>query len=156
MWIAVPCIGLGMLGFASGGLTAGSRAPTTAKHAVLEIMSPDSDDLALQLVHHWGGMSASHVFFDNHDGPFDAVVEASAGGVRVTFTGWEEYPFVATAAKIRMAYDRPGAARVEFVAEAIPGGEVRIRPVGKPPIQGRKVALRLGGADARYFHQDHK
>ena len=78
-------------------------------------------------------------YFDNHDGPFEAVVEPSASGVRVTFNGWEEHPFVATAARIRMVYHRPGADRVDVVAEAMPGGKVRIRPADRPPIQGKKV-----------------
>lgn len=156
MWIAVACIGLGLSGLTPAAQTAGSKAPAAAKRAVLEIMSPDSGDLALQLEHHWGAISANHVFFDNHDGPFEAVVQPAAGGVRVTYNGWEEHPFVATAARIRMVYHRPGADRVDLIVEAMPDGEVRIRPAGRPLIHGRKVAVRLGGPEVRHFRLDHK
>ena len=156
MWIALTCIGLCMSGLAPATHTVRGRAPVATKHAVLEIISLDSGDLGLQLVHHWGAISARHVYFDNHDGSFEAVVEPSAAGVRVTFKGWEEHPFVATAARIRMVYQRRGADRVDVVAETMATGEVRIRPVGQPPIQGRKVVARLGGPDARYYLADHK
>jgi hypothetical protein len=119
-------------------------------------MSLDSREFALQLEHHWGGITASHVFFDNHSGPFEAVVETSAGGVRITFNGWEEHPFVATAAGIRIVYHRAGARRVDVLTEAIPGSEVRISPVARPPIKGRKVAIRFGGPDVRYVPLDDK
>ena len=145
-----------MSGLAPATHTTTGREPVATKHAVLEIMSPDSGDLGLQLVHHWGAISARHVYFDNHDGSFEAVVEPSADGVRVTFKGWEEHPFVATATRIRMVYQRRGAERVDVLAETMQGGEVRIRPVGQPPMQGRKVGARLGGPEARYFLADHK
>jgi hypothetical protein len=156
MWTAVAWIGLGLSGLPSATHITRSSAPVAAKHAILEIMSPDSGDLSLQLEHHWGSISAHHVYFDNHDGPFEAVVEPSADGVRVTFNGWEDHPFVATSARIRMVYHRPGAGLVDFVAEAMPGGEVRIRPAGRTLIHGRKVAVRLGGPEVRYVQTDCK
>jgi hypothetical protein len=156
MWIALTCIGMCLSGLAPAAHTARSCAPVATKHAVLEIMSLDSGDLGLQLAHRWGAISARHVYFDNHDGSFEAVVEPSADGVRITFRGWEEHPFVAKAARIRMVYQRRGAERVDVLAETMANGEVRIRPVGQPPIHGRKVVARLGGPEARYFLADHK
>jgi hypothetical protein len=156
MWIAVACIGLGMSGLASDTRIAESNAPVAAKHAVLEIMSLDSGDFALHLEHHWGGLSASHVYFDNHAGPFEAIVESTKSGVRVTFNGWEKHPFVATSTSIRIVYHSDGAGGVDLVAEAMPGGEVRVRPVGRTAVQGRKITIRLGCPDVRSVHLDHK
>ncbi len=115
-----------------------------------------SGDLDLHLEHHWGAISASRVFFDKQDGPFEAIVEPSAGGVRVTFTGWEEHPFVATAKSMRVVCRRPGVGRVELVVEAMAGGEVRILPSSNAPIRGKKVAVRLGSGDVRYVRLDYK
>jgi hypothetical protein len=154
MWTAVAWIEFGLSGLPPATHITRCSAPVAAKHAVLEIMSPNSGDLSLQLEHHWGSISDSHVFFNNHEDPFEAVVEPSADGVQVTFTGWEEHPFVATAARIRMVYHRPGAGLVDFVAEAMPDGEVRIRPAGRTLIHGRKVAVRLGCSDVRYVQND--
>ena len=149
MWITVVCLGLGISGFPPATQTAENSGLVTAKHAVLELMSLDPGEYTLNLEYHWGGLSGNHVYFDTHDGPFEAVVEPSPSGVRITFNGWEEHPFVASAARIRMVYNQPGAARVDFVAEAMSSGEVRVRPAGRRSIEGRKVAFRLGGSKAR-------
>jgi hypothetical protein len=151
MWVALACIGLGMSGLAPASQTAGGNAPVAAKRAVLDLMSLDSPDCTLKLEHHWGGISANHVYFENHDGRFEAIVEPSPNGVRVTFNGWEEHPFVATAARMRVIYRRPGADPVDVVAEALPGGKVRIRPAGRPTVQGEKISIRLGGPEVQYF-----
>ena len=50
-----------------------------------------------------------------------------------------------------MAYRRPGAGRVDFVATAMPGGEVQLRVVGRPPIRGSKISVRLGVPDVKYL-----
>jgi len=156
MWLALAWIGLGISGLASASQTAGGSALAPVEHAVLELMSLDPGECTLRLEHHWGGIAANHVYFDDHDGLFEAVVEPSASGVRVTFNGWEEHPFVATTARIRMVYERPGAARVEVVAEPMPGGKVRIAPVGRPAIHGKKVSIRMGGPEVRYLQPDHR
>jgi hypothetical protein len=156
MWVAFVCVGLGISGFAPVGQTAMIRKPPAAPHSVLEILSPVPGDFALKLDYPWGGIAASRVYFDNHDGPFEAVVEPSGPGVRVTFKGWEEKPFVATAEKVRIIYHRPGAGRVDVLAEAMPGGEVRIQPVGRPPIRGRNISVHLGGNNARYVNHQRK
>ena len=149
MWVALAYIGFGMLGLAPNGQSAGGNAPVSPKHAVLEIMSPGPGDYNLKLEHHWGAISGNHVYFDNHDGPFEAVVEPSPSGVRVTFDGWEEHPFVATAAKIRMIYHRPGAAPTDVLVEAMPGGTVQVQPTGRSVCTGQKgfdPPWRPGGA----------
>jgi hypothetical protein len=156
MWVALACMGLGMSGLASVSQTAGGNAPVAAKHAVLELISLEPGDCTLKLEHHWGGISGNHVYFDKHDGPFEAVLEQSPSGVRVTFNGWEEHPFVATAAQIRMIYHRPGADRVDVVVERTSGGNVRVQPVGRLPVQGKRVSIRLGGPEVRYFSSAHK
>ena len=150
MWLAMAWIGLGISGLAPPSQTDRGTEPVAVKHAVLEIMSRAQGHRTLRLEHHWGGIAASHVFFNDHDGPFEAVVEPMANGVRVTIKGWEEHPFMATAPSIRMVYDRPESRRVDVVMEAMPGGEVRIRPAGRSPIHGRRVSVRLGGPEARY------
>jgi hypothetical protein len=156
MWIAPACIGVGVLVLAQPIQTTGGNAPEAAKRAVLDIMSLQPGDCTLKLEHHWGGISGNHIYFDNHAGPFEAVVEPSASGVRVTFTGWEEHPFVAKATKIRIVYRGPGAETADFVAGSVAGGNVQLQPVGHPAVQGYKVSIRLGGSDVKYSTSTHK
>jgi hypothetical protein len=89
-------------------------------------------------------MHVNHVMFNDHRGPFKAVVESSGRGVRVTFDGWGEGPFVATAEKIRIIYRVAGRKEMDFAAEALSGGAVRVRPVDRQAIQGRQIVIRLG------------
>jgi hypothetical protein len=89
-------------------------------------------------------MAVNHVTFNEHRGPFKAVVESAGRGVRVTFVGWGETPFVASADKIRIIYRVAGKRAIDFAAEAIPGGVVRVRPVDRPITQGRRVVVGLG------------
>jgi hypothetical protein len=117
---------------------------------MLAIMSPDPGEFALRLEHHWGGLGVNRVYFDNHDGPFEAVVQRSADGVRVTFNGWEERPFTASSKSIRVTYHGPGVGRADFLVEAMPDGEVQLRVAGRPSIQGEKISVRLGGPEVRY------
>ena len=74
-------------------------------NAVLEIISPDQGDCPLGLSWRWGSMAVKHVWFDDHRGPFKAVVESSGKAVRVTFEGWGKERFVASAeTQIRINY----------------------------------------------------
>lgn len=150
MWVVVACIGLGISGLAAPRQSDGGSLPFAAKQAVLEIMSQAQGDRTLQLDHHWGGIVGSHVFLDDHDGPFEAIAEPAGNGVRVTFKGWEEHPFVATASILRIVYHRPESPPVDLVIEAMPAGQVRISPRGRSPIQGKRVSVRLGGPEVRF------
>src|SRR4051812_31522627 len=107
MWTALLWVGLGFAGFPSADQAPGSGESKAATRPTLAIMSPDPGEFALRLEHHWGGLHANRVYFDNHEGPFEAVVERSADGVRVTFNGWEERPFTASSKKIRVTYHGP-------------------------------------------------
>jgi hypothetical protein len=111
---------------------------------VLEIMRLDQRDSTLGLLWPWGAMAANHVMFNDHRGPFKAVVESSGRGVRVTFDGRDKGPFIASAAKIRIISWVAGRKEIEFTAEAIPGGAVRIRPADRPVAQGRRIVVGLG------------
>jgi hypothetical protein len=112
--------------------------------AVLEIMSLDRGDCTLGLSWPWGAMAVNHVTFNDHRGPFQAVVESSGQGVRVTFIGWGETPFVASADRIRIIYRVAGKKAIDFTTEAIEGGAVRVRPVDRPITQGRRIVIGLG------------
>jgi hypothetical protein len=94
-------------------------------------------------------MAVNRVMFNNHRGPFKAVVESSGRGVRVTFDGWGTEPFVASAAKVRIIYRVAGRTEMDFSAEAISSGAVRVRPVDRPVIQGRRIVIGLGGGAAK-------
>src|SRR5215472_4260222 len=120
-------MGLGLSGVLLLGMAAWSAGAERGARAepVLEIMSLDPGDCTLGLSWPWGAMAVNHVTFNDHRGPFKAVVESSGEGVRVTFDGWGKEPFVATAAKIRIIYWVGGRAAIELVAEAISGGAVR-------------------------------
>jgi hypothetical protein len=116
---------------------------------VLEIMSLDKAEYSLGLSWPWGAMSVNHVIFNDHRGPFKAVVASSGKGVGVTFDGWGSGPFVASAERIRIIYRVAGRKEMEFAAEAIPGGAVRVRPVDRQAIQGRRIVIRLGEPAAK-------
>jgi hypothetical protein len=108
-----------------------------------EIMSLGRGDYSLGVSWPWGAMAANHVLSNDHRGPFQAVVESSSQGVRVTFVGWGEKPFVASADKIRIVYWVAGKKAFEFATEAITGGAVRVRPVDRPVTQGRRIVIGL-------------
>ena len=150
MWTALVWIGLGFAGFPSVDEALGRGESKAAMRPRLAIMSPDPGEFALRLEHHWGGLGANRVYFDDHDGPFEAVVERSADGVRVTFNGWEERPFTASSKTIRVAYHGPGAGRADFIVEAMPDGEVQLRVAGRPAIRGEKISVRLGVPEVKY------
>jgi hypothetical protein len=95
-------------------------------------------------------MAVKHVLFDNHHGPFKAIVESTGKGVRVAFEGWGKEPFVASAEKeLRVIYWVAGKKEIEFTVEVASGGEVRVRRAGRPDIRGRRVVLGLGGRAAQ-------
>jgi hypothetical protein len=144
-------MGLGLSGVLWLGMAARSvGAEGGAKtEPVLEIMSLDQGDCTLGLSWPWGAMAVNHVAFNDHRGPFKAVVESSGKGVRVTFVGWSKTPFVASADKIRIIYRVAGKKEMDFAAEAIPGGAVRVRPVDRPITQGRRVVIGLGERAAK-------
>jgi hypothetical protein len=139
-------MGLGLSGVLLLGMAARSAGGESGAKAepVLEIMSLDRGDYTLGLSWPWGAMAANHVMFNDHRGPFKAVVESAGEGVRVTFDGWGEGPFVASARKIRIVYRVAGRRELDFTAEAIAGGAARVRPVDRPVTQGRRIVIRLG------------
>ena len=138
MWTALVWIGLGFAGFPPQIRPPEGGEPKAATRPTLSIMSPDPGEFALRLEHHWGGLDANRVYFDDHEGPFEAVVERSADGVRVTFNGWEERPFTASSKTIRVAYHGPGAGRADFIVEAMPDGEVQHTGRGATRDPGRE------------------
>ena len=94
--------------------SAGPEKPVASK-PVLEVMSPDPGDCSLGLTWQWGSMAVNHVLFDDHSGPFKAIVEPTGRGVRVTFNGWGEEPFVASADKqIRIVYQVGRKKEIDF------------------------------------------
>ena len=118
--------------------------------AVLEIISPDQGDCPLGLSWRWGSMAVKHVWFDDHRGPFKAVVESTGKAVRVNFDGWGKERFVASADKqIRIIYKPVGRKAIEFTMESSSAGEVRVRRVDRPDVRGRRVVLELGAVDAQ-------
>jgi hypothetical protein len=117
--------------------------------AVLEIMSLDEGDATLRLSWPWGGMAVNHVMSNDHDGPFRAVVESSGKGVRITFDGRGEEPFVASAGKIRIIYRVAGKKAIDFAAEAVPGWGVRVRQSDRRVTQGRRIVIGLGEPTAK-------
>ena len=151
MWTTLVWIGLVFAGFPPHDQAPGSGESKAATRPTLSIMSPDPGEFALRLEHHWGGLAANRVSFDDHEGPFEAVVERSADGVLVTFNGWEERPFTASSKKVRVIYRHPRAGNAEFVADATTDGGVQVRVPGRPPIRGSKVSVRLGAPDVKYL-----
>jgi len=111
---------------------------------VLEIMSLDRGDYTLELSWPWGAMAANHVMFNDHRGPFKAVVESSGRGVRVTFDGRDKGPFIASAAKIRIISWVVGRKEIDFTVEAISDGAVRGRPADRPVTQGGRIVIGRG------------
>jgi hypothetical protein len=130
-----------MLGIAAG--SAGDDRNAEAE-PILEIMSLDVRDCTLALSWPWGGMAVNHVRFNDHSGPFKAVVASSGTGVRVAFDGWTQEPFKASADRVRVVYWVAGRKEIEFVAEAISDGMVRVRPVGRPIAQGKHIVIEFG------------
>jgi hypothetical protein len=112
-------------------------------------MSLDQGPYTLGLSFPWGAMAVNHVMFNDHRGPFKAFVESSGKGVRVTFDGWGKVPFVASADKIRIIYWVAGGKEIDFAAEAISGGAVRVRPVDRPVTEGRRLVIGLGERAAK-------
>jgi hypothetical protein len=142
-------MGLGLSGVLWLGMAARSAGTEREARAqpVLEIMSPGRGECTLRLSWPW---AVNHVLFDDHRGPFKAVVESTGKGVSVRFDGWGKEPFVASAAKeVRVIYWVAGKKEIEFTAEVAPGGEVRVRPTGRPDIRGRRIVLGLGGRAAQ-------
>jgi hypothetical protein len=144
-------MGLGLSGVLLLGMAAWSAGVEKGARAepVLEIMSLDPGDCTLGLSWPWGAMAVNHVLFKDHRGPFQAVVESSGEGVRVTFVGWGTEPFVASAAKIRIIYWVAGRKEIDLVTEAISDGAVRVRPVDRPVTQGRRIVIGLGERAAK-------
>jgi hypothetical protein len=138
------------LGFSAalllGASAHGAREQETAgAEPVLEIMSPDRGDCTLRLSWLWGAMAVNHVLLDDHRGPFKAIVEPTGRGVRVTFNGWGEEPFVASADKqIRIVYRVGRKKEIDFTAEVASTGEVRVRPEGRKIVEGKRVVIGLG------------
>jgi hypothetical protein len=134
----------------SGALLLGSAARSAGSDSgakgepVLELMSLDPGNCTLELSWPWGAMAVNHVLFNDHRGPFKAVVESAGRGVRITFDGWGRGPFVASADKVRMVYSVAGRKEIDFTAEAVSGGIVRVRPVDRPVTQGRRIVIGLG------------
>jgi hypothetical protein len=139
-------MGLGLSGVLGLGMVARSVGAEGGAKAepVLEIMSLNPGDYTLELSWPWGAMAVNHVLFNDHRGPFKAVVESAGPGVRVTFVGWGNEPFVASAEKVRIIYRVAGRKAIDFTAEAIAGGSVRVRPAGRPVIQGKRIVIGLG------------
>ena len=139
----------------SGAVLLGSAAPAaradgkTGKEPVLEIRSLDPGDCTLRLSWPWGGMAVNRVMFNDHRGPFKAVVESSGRGVRVTFDGWGQGPFVACADKIRIIYRVAGRMEMDLAAEAISGGAIRVRRVDGPETRGRRIVIGFGEGAAK-------
>ena len=124
--------------------SAGPEKPVASK-PVLEVMSLDPGDCSLGLTWQWGSMAVNHVLFDDHSGPFKAIVEPTGRGVRVTFNGWGEEPFVASADKqIRIVYRVGRKKEIDFTAEVASTGEVRVRPEGRKIVEGKRVVIGLG------------
>ena len=150
MW-SLTWLGWGL----SGALLLGSAAPAAKAERqaraepVLEIMSLDAGDCSLGLSWPWGAMAVNHVMFNDHRGPFKAVVESSGKGVRVTFDGWGKEPFVASAARVRIIYWVAGKKEIDFVAEAVSSGAVRVQAVDRPATQGHRIVVGLGGRAAK-------
>ena len=144
-WMRLPMLSVPLLGVAvwSAGFDGRARAKP-----ILEIMSLAPAECTLALSFPWGGMAVNHVMFDDHRGSFKAVVQSSGKGVRVTFDGWGEEPFVASAEKVRIIYRVEGRKEIDFVAEGISGGKVRVRPVGRPVSQGKRIVIGFGERDA--------
>jgi hypothetical protein len=139
-------MGLGLSGVLVLGMAARSAGAERGAGAepVLEIMSLDPGDCTLRLSWPWGAMAVNHVLFNDHRGPFKAVVESAGKGVRVTFDGWGQGPLVASADQVRIIYRVAGRKEIDFTAEAISGGAVRVRPVARPVTQGRRIVIGLG------------
>jgi hypothetical protein len=143
-------MGLGLSGvflFGMGGRSAGADERAEAE-PVLEIMSMDRGDCTLRLSWPWGAMAVNHAMFNDHRGPFKAIVEPSSRGVRITFDGWYEGPFVASADRIRVIYWVEGRKQIDFAAEALSGGAVRVRPVDRPVTRGKRIVIGLGERSA--------
>ena len=118
-WMGWGLSGVVLLGIAAPAAGAEGK---TGQEPALEIRSLDPGDCTLGLSWPWGGMAVNRVMFNDHRGPFKAVVESSGRGVRVTFDGWGREPFVASADKIRIIYRVAGRKDVDLAAEAISGG----------------------------------
>jgi hypothetical protein len=146
IWMGLGLSGVLLLGMAarSAGAEKGARA-----ESVLEILSLDQGDCTLGLSWAWGAIAVNHVLFTDQNGPSKAVVESSGKGVRVTVDGWGKGPFVASAAKIRIIYWVAGRKAIDFAAEALSDGAVRVRPVDRPVTQGRRIVIGLGERAAR-------
>jgi hypothetical protein len=111
---------------------------------ILEIMSLDNRHCTLALSWPWGGMAVNHVMFNDHSGPFKAVVTSSGNGVQIAFDGWTKEPFKASADRVRIVYWVAGGKEIDFVAEAISDRVVRVRPVARPVAQGKHIVIKFG------------
>jgi hypothetical protein len=55
---------------------------------------------------------------------------------------------VASAGKVRIIYRVEGRKQIDFVAEGISGGAIRVRPVDRPVSQGKRIVIGFGERDA--------
>jgi hypothetical protein len=95
-------------------------------------------------------MAVKHVRFEDHCGPFKAVVESTRQGVRVRFDGWGQEPFAAVADKeVRIIYWVAGRKEMDFTAEVATAEEVSLRLAGRPVIRGTRIVIELGGHAAQ-------
>jgi hypothetical protein len=136
-----------VLGFAARSVGDDHRRPSTAP--TLEIMSLNERELALSISWPWGTMAANHVMFNDHHGPFKAIVESTGTGVRVTFDGWRKQALVSTADKLQIIYSNAGRKEIDLVAEATSGNAVRIRPVDQLASQGKRTVIWFGEGSAK-------
>jgi len=95
-------------------------------------------------------MAVKRVRFDDHGGAFTASVESTGQGVRVTFDGWGEEPFIASAdGQVRVVFRARDKKWIDFTAEAGPAGGVRVRREAGEAKEGKRIAIRLGEGEPR-------
>ena len=127
---------------------AAARDKQSSEANALEIVSTDPGEFPLELSWRWGGMAVNHVVFNDHRGPYKAIVEPGAKGVKVTFDGWGKESFTATANKqVRITSRVAGKKEVDFTAEAVSPIEVRVRPTDRAVVKGKRIVIGLGSRD---------
>jgi hypothetical protein len=98
------------------------------------------------------GRDGGRVIFNDHNGPYKAIVEPTGKGVKVTFDGWGKESFTASAKKeIRIISRVAGRKEIEFTVEFVSSSEVRIRSDPRQSVRGSRIVAAIGGRNESGF-----
>jgi hypothetical protein len=95
-------------------------------------------------------MAVNHVVFNDHHGPYKAIVELGLKGVKIMFeVGGKESFTVSASKEIRIISRVAGRKEIEFTVEVVSTREIRIRSAARLTVRGSRVGIAFGSRDER-------